>query len=66
MDDLSALADFHFVYVEEAHPSDGWALEVGIHDETNGEKAQHPDAALCSVGGVCRISVVVKQTTCIK
>ena len=28
--DFSDVADFVIVYIEEAHPSDGWALKVSL------------------------------------
>ena len=31
----SSVADIVFVYVEEAHPTDGWCFKVGIHKLTN-------------------------------
>ena len=30
VNDFSKVADFCVVYIEEAHPSDGWALEVTL------------------------------------
>ncbi|XP_045610646.1 type I iodothyronine deiodinase [Procambarus clarkii] len=35
MDDFSGMADFVVVYVAEAHPTDGWAIQGGLNIATH-------------------------------
>ncbi|CAM9912870.1 unnamed protein product [Lampetra planeri] len=60
VDDFSHAADFLLVYVEEAHPSDGWAvpgaLQVRTHRDMSERAAAAHDLARRYPLGACRLA----------